>query len=742
MRRVAPLLLGAVILVGCQDQDSPTAPMQLEPSFAIHHAPTGGNPNFFWLPPIVNNSAATGPANMALSPTVRVCPAPAILDPMSAPPPCTPADALVEFSGAEITKASDQYHVNWHTKSTANLVVGRTYRVFVLVGGTVVGFIDVYIAENGKEARSAGGDVFGLVDGSAVPLRFRLQQGVLAGPDGCELDCAEFTTTDEAFEECSVNSWACLSASDNWLPEGFEGVEVTVVIERITPSAETAGKCFVGIPLPQGQGCYTVTTHPALGSAEFQAPVFWHMCQADDLPHGYEIHQQADNGEIRRPQQEPGTSQLDCGDFSVANSLIPDMLRRLARPVGRFLFGSPVHAADFFSSQIRSFSKFFYAPSVNLELVDEATVDGVKSATFQVTTDHGEDVGPVADVRVDFEVDGGSLNDTESSSDFAFSDANGLVSVAWTLPVVIEGSFVFTLTASIPVVVFPAEAKPTVEVAAFVDDGGEGEGDPFLLAAGLHYPKGMWIGSDGSVYITETGGRNTSFDSRNRVSRYAGGQLLTLLDEPVNSDAVVVTSLGVVYLASYNDVIPGNSGQVSRLTAGEGGLFEETVADLEIAVQDMFINSLDNIYVIGSSNDQEAKSLYLSGDDDYAVLASGLGRANALTIHQEDIYYANEAGVNLLLGEGSALILEQANIYGLTSDGESLYYANPLAGTIGRLHFNDDTEQWEDDTLMGGLNHPLKVRYDAQTGRLYFVEGGTSENQFQDGTLRYIQLPD
>lgn len=108
-----------------------------------------------------------------------------------------------------------------------------------------------------------------------------------------------------------------------------------------------------------------------------------------------------------------------------------------------------------------------------------------------------------------------------------------------------------------------------------------------------------------------------------------GTRLLTpLVDSPVNSDAVVVTANGSIYLGSYQGVLPGEVGQVS--VVDPVSLVETTVTDLAIAVTDMFLDGNGDMYVLGASDDTGAASLYRLPAANYAdtvVLKRGLGRA-------------------------------------------------------------------------------------------------------------------
>jgi glucose/arabinose dehydrogenase len=42
------------------------------------------------------------------------------------------------------------------------------------------------------------------------------------------------------------------------------------------------------------------------------------------------------------------------------------------------------------------------------------------------------------------------------------------------------------------------------------------------------------------------------------------------------------------------------------------------------------------------------------------------------------------------------------------------------------------------ETIAVGLRNPSAVRYDPQSGNLYFLEGGTEGAQYKDGTLKVI----
>jgi hypothetical protein len=257
------------------------------------------------------------------------------------------------------------------------------------------------------------------------------------------------------------------------------------------------------------------------------------------------------------------------------------------------------------------------------------------------------------------------------------------------------------------------------------------------LATNLEYPTGLWIAGD-TVYLTETAGRNTVFGGKVALDGYDldSGELSLIVDSPENSDAVVVASDGKIYLTSYVAVIPGQEGAVSVVDPTTGD--ESPVTGLKIASTDMFIDDNQDIYVIGASYDPNASSLYRLPAADYAdtsVVASGLGTASALTKAGSDIYYADVSRIYRLDESGTATpLLEERAVFSLTLAEPYLYFAQYTEGYIGRL----ELQTLAVDTVAANLDGPRAVRYDEQSGVLYFLESGTTENEFKDGALKVI----
>jgi len=77
-----------------------------------------------------------------------------------------------------VDAASSLYIVNWHTDQFA-LTVGATYRIVASLFGAIVGSADVQILTNGSAKNVTTGDDIALVDGKTLPIKFRIEQGIV-----------------------------------------------------------------------------------------------------------------------------------------------------------------------------------------------------------------------------------------------------------------------------------------------------------------------------------------------------------------------------------------------------------------------------------------------------------------------------------------------------------------------------------------------------------------------------------
>jgi hypothetical protein len=263
MNRAAFFCLGTIVMVGaCRDERAITKPAQ--PSFALSDGSNGGNPHFFFLPPIVGQPSFSGTFNAQLAPVVQICQvdvAGNCVGPTFSP-------GTVQLDGS-----AQQYQVNWNT-DPATLVPGVVYRLSVSVAGQPLGFADVEPVSSGGQLKNLKtGDVFGLLDGRTLPLKFRIESGAFG--TNCVTDCAEASVTNDGATVVTNTGFAGVQLPAGWLTSPSQ---VIVTIERVTTidaaTINDAGsnRC---IPLPvsvapqQFEGCYRFKTLPTATFAKF-----------------------------------------------------------------------------------------------------------------------------------------------------------------------------------------------------------------------------------------------------------------------------------------------------------------------------------------------------------------------------------------------------------------------------------------------------------------------------------------
>ncbi len=252
------------------------------------------------------------------------------------------------------------------------------------------------------------------------------------------------------------------------------------------------------------------------------------------------------------------------------------------------------------------------------------------------------------------------------------------------------------------------------------------------LLAGLEYPTGMWV-SGGLVYFTETNGRNTVFGGVNTLSVYDTGSRVrrVLVQNPVNADAVAVTDEGAVYLTSWHGAIPGNFGKVSVVDTATR--VETHVVDIPIASVDMFVDGLDDLYIIGSSDSLQAASAVVLRHGTYTTVETlhpGLGRAQCLSLRGAAFYYADQGAIRRFV---SNIWEEFAPIpaRSISFSPAYLFYADRAAGTVGKIEVSTKNRA----VVLRGLRAPSAVRWDESRRTLYVLEAGTVDGQFKDGRL-------
>jgi len=313
------LALAAISLfTACNDQRDPTSARPQKLSAEISDAFHGStrNPHFFWLPPMVSAPTTfNGSFNPRLSPVVQIC------DQQTTPCPQGHEHArFTRTSGAGgqtvgLDAAGQKYFVNWNTGPTAE-PVGSSYRVAVLVHDQPLGFADVEIIGTGKAKNANTGEEISLVDGRALPIKFRIEEGALAATCGTTLDCAEGTASPTLSTIIKTLGDGAGNQAGTLIPAGALSQAVTVSIRR-----NLTRPCIPPpFDLPQYQGCYDFFTDPGptlFNSGPGVDPVIVGMCIEVVLPPSAGQHAhiaQFDRGQPVRILPQAPAAFLDCND--------------------------------------------------------------------------------------------------------------------------------------------------------------------------------------------------------------------------------------------------------------------------------------------------------------------------------------------------------------------------------------------------------------------------------------------
>lgn len=311
--KVRLLGLAAMILaMACRDTSQPTGPTPVDPSMIISDGAHGGNPDFFFLPPLVKNPVTdpnyqVGHFNSTLQPvlTVEVCllqAAPFDAQGLPVVTDCVAGPPLKKFAAGTVqllNPPDGQYQVVWKT-SESNLDPSKYYRIKVLVQGSTIpfGVADVDPVLNMKEFKNARtSEVIPLNDDSSLPIKFRIENG--GGPTLCgtALLCTSTTVTNNSptgSQIVTVDGGAGAIAGakfpNGWLPTGpGRPQSVVVTISQVdlgvtdpATGAETT-PCHPTLALQQFPGCFKFTTTPALlpideSGRQFATPVTAAVC--------------------------------------------------------------------------------------------------------------------------------------------------------------------------------------------------------------------------------------------------------------------------------------------------------------------------------------------------------------------------------------------------------------------------------------------------------------------------------
>lgn len=359
--RSLPVIAAVALVLGCDANSRPLAPSSGErPTFDIYDGSLGGNPDFFFLPPVLPSPTAhedydAGKFNGGWRPVVEIC------ELTGANGSCT--SAVKTFSGSDIAVSSidESYKVNWDTRAMSPaLNTSSYYRVSVKVADQILGSFDVDPVTSASVKNAQTGQHITLVDGRTLPIKFRIEQGALANA-GSGGDFAEVVVTNAGGDVVTSTGFAAAHFPEGWLPAGFS--EVVVTIARVPVG--TNNDCHQAPGLLQFEGCYQFETYPDVGT--FAQDVRVEVCTELPTTDPRFDAQALFKSDVDEPLTEiPGANAtlINCAGFAGTGPVItldrvPDRLWQLAAAVGRVLAPKPAYAIDLGrGGTVKAFSRF------------------------------------------------------------------------------------------------------------------------------------------------------------------------------------------------------------------------------------------------------------------------------------------------------------------------------------------------------------------------------------------------
>lgn len=364
------------VTLGCQDHNAPTAPADKAPpppSSMISDGANGGNPDFFFLPPMVPNPVndpnyEAERFNDALGPrlTVEVCllqgspvdaqGRPVATDCVAGPPVKKFAAGTVRLLGMP----DGFYQVSWNTRES-NLDVTKYYRIKVLIEGstTALGFADIDPMDNRSQVKNTRtGELIALIDDSTLPIKFRVEKSALCpGEKLCTSTVVTNHTPNGDPQIVQVVGEDGSAIAGVFIPDGFlpsTGPQSVVLsITRVNTGVNDvaagtqSNPCHPGLPLQQFDSCFHFSTIPELATInengdQFLKALTVAVCFVlHDTPDAREpwvqLWSSDEDGTDTKPLQSASDAQIlaglgghDCGDDLTVASAPTSGLARFA----------------------------------------------------------------------------------------------------------------------------------------------------------------------------------------------------------------------------------------------------------------------------------------------------------------------------------------------------------------------------------------------------------------------------
>ena len=261
MRRLLSFALVAVVL-SCKDR-SPTAPTFDAPndvSAAIVDGAHAGNPHFYFLPPLAPLPPFSGTFDGSLLSTLRV--------EVCALTGGSCATTIASFGATEgdgavvkVSERDEHYQLVWKT-TTDGIVAGGLYRLTVFSGTQALGTVNLTAVRDGSVSSVDPTQYIPFVIGRALPVKFRVEHGVIVDDD-LPLDAGAAVTIGAGLQKATIGSIGGVNPS---------GVTITITssdpsVLLVAPDQATPGQPTTTITVASGATTFAYFVQGIEGSA-------------------------------------------------------------------------------------------------------------------------------------------------------------------------------------------------------------------------------------------------------------------------------------------------------------------------------------------------------------------------------------------------------------------------------------------------------------------------------------------
>ncbi len=390
MRSRHVALTAAVLLAACGDERPPTGPTFRGPSVpnaaVLDGNNAGGNPDFFFLSPLVKDPAGNpdyrdDAFDASRSVTVQICAKP-VVDISPKDGLCDSGNEKVKLSGAQIAVSTTDEHYQVNVLTDDPSLLPGMYTVRVLITNVELGHADIQLVDQQQVKNANTGDAIPLADGRTLPLKFRIEDNPLVSADdhgtGSELAYVEQIVPND---NPNATGTVVLSKTpqgialgggfftDGWLA-GQNLSQITVVIEEVAvkyPADCHPGSSTSAPYLLQYGKCFRYSTVPVLqpinsAGHQFSQKVTVGFCRelptTDPQYNALQVYR-SKTGEPDAPVAIPVAIysqyfQLACADDGPHAAVAPSGVwgrmyagwRGLASGIGRVLGPKPLYAVD------------------------------------------------------------------------------------------------------------------------------------------------------------------------------------------------------------------------------------------------------------------------------------------------------------------------------------------------------------------------------------------------------------